>query len=472
MYFERFYHTPLAQASYLVACQSTGEAVVVDPARDIQQYLNAAEREGLHIVGSLETHIHADFVSGARELYDTCNASIYVSGEGNDEFSTYTYDEGVSLMKEGDTVTIGNIELKAMHTPGHTPEHLTFKLTDYSRSNQPMGMFTGDFLFVGDVGRPDLLEASVGVAESAKEGAKQLFHSLERLKHEPGFVQVWPGHGAGSPCGKAMDAVPVSTLGYELVSNPALQFEDQQSFSDFLLDSQPVPPPYFSVMKKVNRDGAQLIEETKSAVSFKDDADHLAKLADQDVQVLDARMPEPFSNGFAPGSINIPYVRIFTEWAGWMLDYERPIYVIAPEANIAGVVKELRSIGLDQVAGTFNEQVLTNFESSERNLLTYTTVHAPDVADEIQNGTLQPVDVRRSSEWEDGRVPGAVHEFLGDIDEWKSEHNEDEPLVLYCRTGKRSAIGASILRNEGFTNVRNMDGGFMAWKAKYDVEKD
>ncbi|WP_018923484.1 MBL fold metallo-hydrolase [Salsuginibacillus kocurii] len=470
MFLERFYHDRLAQASYLVGCHSTGEAVVIDPARHVEPYLETAKAEGLQVVGAMETHIHADFVSGSRELQEKTGAEIYLSAEGNDVVSTYTYSDGVTLLKEGDRVRLGHLLIEALHTPGHTPEHLTYKLTDTSRSKEPMGLFTGDFLFVGDAGRPDLLEKSVGVSETAKASAKELFHSLQRLHNEPGHLQIWPGHGAGSPCGKAMEAVPMSTLGFEKQANPAFTYTEESEFIDFILDSQPEPPPYFKVMKIVNRKGPELLSSHSNPAEGGEDSSLLEHLHPRDVHVIDVRMPETFSNGFIDQSLNLPFVKTFTEWAGWMLDYDHPIYIIASEDVQAEVIKELNAIGIDQIAACFTEEVIEDFKKRGNDLKTYPTVYPNEVASQIKAAKLQPIDVRRPAEWEDGIVPHAEQKFLGDIEDWIDDYNKEDKLVLYCRTGKRSAIGASILRNHGFMNVRNMDGGFVAWKQNFELE--
>ncbi len=261
MLLKYFYDTALAHASYMVGCQKTKEAVIVDPGRDIGQYLAAAKREGLTIVAVAETHIHADYVSGARELAERVGAKLYVSDEGPADWKyVYAKDYDSQLLKEGDVFHIGNVSFEVMHTPGHTPESISFVLTDEGGgASKPMGIFTGDFVFVGSIGRPDLLEEAAGLAGTAETGARDLFRSAQRFKQLPDYLQVWPAHGAGSACGKGLGAIPSSTVGYEKMFNPALQITDEQEFVDYILADQPEAPKYFAVMKRVNKEGPQVL---------------------------------------------------------------------------------------------------------------------------------------------------------------------------------------------------------------------
>ncbi len=254
MFFRSFFDENLAQMSYLVGCQQTGEAIVIDPARRIDPYFKTAKKEGLKIIATAETHIRADFIPGSREMAKRCGASVHVSDEGDEKWK-YHQLEGIDyvLLKDGCTFHVGRIEFTVMHTPGHTPESISFVLKDQGGgSSEPMGIFTGDFVFVGDIGRPDLLEKAVGMVGSAELGANQMFHSLQRFKQLPDYLQVWPGHGAGSACGKALGAVPMSTVGYEKLNNWALLEEDKDRFVKMLLSGQSTPPKYFSTMKKLN----------------------------------------------------------------------------------------------------------------------------------------------------------------------------------------------------------------------------
>ncbi|HEY8197968.1 MAG TPA: MBL fold metallo-hydrolase, partial [Gemmatimonadales bacterium] len=227
MLLRRFYDPKLAQASYLVGCTVTGEALVVDPTRDIDPYLQAADAEGFKVAHVTETHIHADFVSGARELAHRTGARLYLSEAGGDNWQYgYAGEADATLLREASRIKVGTVELEVLHVPGHTPEHLTLLVTDSATASEPMGAFTGDFIFVGDVGRPDLLERAARVRGSMQESARQLFRSLQRFRTQPDYLQIWPGHGAGSACGKSLGAVPQTTLGYEKRFNWAFGITD------------------------------------------------------------------------------------------------------------------------------------------------------------------------------------------------------------------------------------------------------
>ncbi len=236
MLLKYFYDEKLAQASYLVGCAKTGEALVIDPMRNVTPYLRAAEKEGLRITHVTETHIHADFVSGSRELSATTGATIYLSDMGDDDWKYgYADDPRVMLVRDGDFFMVGNIKVDVLHTPGHTLEHIAFQITDTAAADRPIGVFTGDFLFVGDVGRPDLLEEAAGYKGTKEPGARMQYQTVQKFKTLPDYLQIWPGHGAGSACGKALGAIPSTTLGYEKLFNPAFQLADEDAFVRWLL---------------------------------------------------------------------------------------------------------------------------------------------------------------------------------------------------------------------------------------------
>ena len=260
MLIKRIYDTKLAQASYLVGCQATGEALVIDPNRDVEQYLRAAEAEGLRITHVTETHIHADFVSGSRELARRTGATLLLSDEGGADWKyRFAKEDGATLVTGGDQFMVGNLRFDVLHTPGHTPEHITLLVTDTPATDQPMGAFTGDFIFVGDVGRPDLLEKAAKVEGTMVAGAKTLYASIERFKRLPDYLQLFPGHGAGSACGKALGAVPTTTLGYEKLANWGLTAADEAEFIQMVLAGQPEPPTYFAEMKRINKEGPAIL---------------------------------------------------------------------------------------------------------------------------------------------------------------------------------------------------------------------
>lgn len=465
-----FYNEKLAHASYLLGCQATGEALVLDPGRDIEPYVCAAEAQGLRIVGAAETHIHADFVSGARELAertrtaDGPTAVLYLSDEGDENWK-YQYLDGYKhvLLKDGNSFKIGNIRLEVMHTPGHTPEHISFLVTDTAGADRPMGIFTGDFVFVGDVGRPDLLEKAAAQAGTADLGARQMFQSLKRFRELPDFVQVWPAHGAGSACGKALGAVPSSTVGYEKLFNWALQHDEEEGFVSALLEGQPEPPRYFAEMKRVNKVGPRVLHgvPTPEHLPFS----HLTRLLNTGAVVVDARQAMAFASAHIPGTVNIPYDGSFVNWAGWLLDYDRPFYFIAERHQVKGMAEDLIHIGLDQVAGYFEPPSLDSWLEAGQPVQSYQMASPSQVARRILEDDVTVLDVRSQAEWDSGHLPGAKHIMLGYLPQRALEFPPDAPVVVHCETGGRSAIAASILQAQGIPTVINMVGGMREWSA-------
>lgn len=459
MLLKYFYDQALAHASYMVGCQRTNEAVIVDPGRDIEQYLEMAEREKMRIVGVAETHIHADYVSGARELADRINAKLYVSDEGPADWKyLYAKDYDAQLLKEGDAFYVGKIKFEVLHTPGHTPESISFMLTDQGGgANKPMGIFTGDFVFVGSIGRPDLLEEAAGIVGSAEPGARDLFHSAQRFKQLPDYLQIWPAHGAGSACGKGLGAIPSSTVGYEKMFNPALQYEDKQEFVDYILSEQPEAPPYFAIMKRVNKEGPVVLGKT--VLPSEIDVKNTEGLAGAEM-VLEVGSYERFGEAHVPGTINIAQ-DVLAEWAGWIVDYQKPLYLIVSERQLPEVTRVLRKIGVDNIDGYVDAEKVT-----KANLRTesFGSASPEELYERITNGEVSLLDVRRATEWADGHVDGAIHRFLGRLSESIEELDVSKPIVTQCRTGNRSAIAASILQAAGVKNVINMAGGITRWQ--------
>ena len=355
MFFQRFYDKPLAQASYMIGCQRTGEAIVVDPNRDVTQYLDTAAKEGLRITHVTETHIHADFVSGARELAHRTGAELLLSDEGDADWKyAFAATDGARLVRDGDHVMVGNIRFDVLHTPGHTPEHISFLVTDTPAASGPWGILTGDFVFVGDVGRPDLLEKAAGHAGTMDASAHVLFASLRRFRALPDHLQVWPGHGAGSACGKALGAIPSTTVGYEKIGNWGVATLDEAEFVRLVLDGQPEPPTYFAQMKRINKEGPRVLggfPEPERA-----EPTSLSRVLDAGNIVIDIRPASDFAKGHVPGTINIPSSAIFITWAGWLVPYDRDIYLLGDdgcEGCASTAVRDLTMIGLDRVAGVF-----------------------------------------------------------------------------------------------------------------------
>lgn len=459
MFFRTFVDERLAQNSYLVGCQRTGEAIVFDPARHITPYLETARQEGLKIIAAAETHIHADYLSGARELVSQCDATLYVSDEGDHNWKYDYLDELKSvLLTEGSEFKIGLIEFDVMHTPGHTPESISFILRDKGGgASEPMGIFTGDFVFVGDVGRPDLLEKAAGIKDTAEAGAKQMFKSVQRFKELPDLMQVWPAHGAGSACGKSLGAVPMSTVGYEKQNNWALRTNDEAEFTKILLAGQPEPPKYFAMMKELNKIGPNLLSEDD--VLELHDVVELEKYGSETI-LLDTRESTDFAKAHYQGAINIPFNQSFVNWAGWLIDYDLDIVLITSKIEVNDVIESLQSIGLDRVIA-FIEPSLTLMAREKTE--SYQEISVTELNELLNDKAYQLIDVRNQSEWDAGRIAGAQHKMLGVLADHLDDLPKDKTYLLQCRTGKRSAIAASIMQANGYKSVMNVQGGYVAW---------
>jgi hydroxyacylglutathione hydrolase len=470
MLLKRFYDEGLAQASYLLGAESAGEALVIDPLRDLEPYLSFAASEELRITRVTETHIHADFLSGARDLVRVTGARLLLSGEGGADWQyRFASSESAELLRDGDSFVIGEIRIEARHMPGHTPEHLVFFATDGSVADKPVGIFTGDFIFAGDVGRPDLLERAAKVSGTMQQSARALFHSLRKMREFPEYLQLWPGHGAGSACGKSLGSMPSTTLGYERLFNWAFQVSDEDEFVERVLEGQPEPPRYFGRMKALNRDGPPPRAAGEVAHI---DLDALAAMLDRDDStVVDSRSSARFAEGFIPRTINIPAGRSFTTWAGSLLSPDRDLVIVAEDAGAArALVRELSLIGLDRVAGWAGADVIEAWRRAGREI---DCVRAVDAHTLAELNDVDIIDVRAESEWEGGRIPGARHIFLGDLLEESEQLPRDRTLVIACQGGSRSSIGASLLRARGFQNIINFPGGFAAWRnAGLPVESD
>lgn len=461
-----FYDRTLAHASYMVGCQKTKEALIVDPGRDIEEYLDAAKRDGMNIVAVAETHIHADYVSGARELADRVDAKLYVSDEGPDDWKyQFASQYKHCLCKDGDRFSVGNVDLQVLHTPGHTPESISFVLTDRGGgATEPMGIFTGDFVFVGSIGRPDLLEEAAGMMGTAEAGARQLYHSVERFRELPDHLQVWPAHGAGSACGKGLGAIPSSTVGYEKLFNPALQYHDEEKFVEYILADQPEAPKYFAVMKRVNKEGPQVLGEYKEPAAL---AASQLESAIAEGGVVDLREPSGYAEEHAPGTLNIP-AGMLAGWAGWLLDYDKPVRLIAEAGRVREAVRVLQKIGVDQVDGVFS---VAELRDAGKLNASYPNAAPKELAERIASHEVQLIDVRANGEWNAGHIPQAEHRFLGKLPQNLEGLDSDQPVVTQCQSGRRSAIAASVIANAGF-DVINLAGGFSSWqKAGLPVEQ-
>jgi hydroxyacylglutathione hydrolase len=458
MIFRRLYHDRLAQASYLIACEETRKAIVIDPLRDPSEYLEAAEFEDVRIELVTETHVHADFLSGAEALARATGATLHLSAEGGDASAAERLRRSDARpLRHGDSISLGRVRLTVRHTPGHTPEHLVFVVTDEATSDLAVGLVTGDFLFAGDVGRPDLLERAVGVAGSMQRSAVDLFRSLQTLRNLPEYLQVWPGHGAGSACGKSLGAVPQTTLGYELRTNWAFQVRDEMEFARLVLEDQPEPPAYFARMKQLNARGAPPMPQPPRV-----DVPALRAHVRDGSLVVDTRPPAEFVARHLEGSIGISLGRSFLTWAGSVLDpADDLVLLIEPDSmhEADAVARDLALIGYDRVLGALPASDLESF--APRAVATIGSIPAADLASRAGDATV--LDVRSAAEWDEGHVPGAVHVPLALLVARMSELRDRQPIITYCQSGARSAAAASLLRASGITDVVNVDGGFDAW---------
>jgi hydroxyacylglutathione hydrolase len=465
MLLRRFFHPRLAQSSYLIACSASREAMVIDPPRDVDLFLEAARAEGVRIIGVTETHVHADFLSGSRELAARTGAQLYLSGAGRGPWS-YTDDfvhvAGAVLLHDQTVIRIGAVRLEAIHTPGHTPEHLSFLVTDTAVASEPMGAVTGDFLFVGDVGRPDLLERSVHVAGSADTAARALFRSLARLRSYADYLQLWPGHSAGSACGKGLSAVPQSTLGYERRHNWALRVDDEEQFVTTVLHGQPEPPAYFGDMKRLNAQGSLPWDETARPAHVS--PDEVVSAIGRGAVVMDTRSTEAYTAGHIPGTVHVPLDRSFLTWAGSVVPLTAEVLVIGDELQLTRAVADLGLIGIDRVVGYTGADVVTAWQESGRRLEAVRTVSVGDAARRVHAGGITVLDVRTAAERAQGWIPGSIHIPLPELCSRLEELDRERPMIVHCQAGARSAIAASVLLARGFPKVEDLRCGLNGWR--------
>ncbi len=463
---KRFFETKLAQASYLIACPGAKAAVVIDANRDVDQYIKAAEAEGVRITHVTETHIHADYVSGSRELAARTGAQLLLSDEGDADWKyAFAAEAGATLLKDGDRFTVGAVQIDVVHTPGHTPEHLAFLVTDAAAATEPIALVSGDFIFVGDVGRPDLLEKAAKVAGTMEIGARTLYGSLRKADTWPDWLQIWPGHGAGSSCGKGISAIPHSTLGYERRFNWAFQVKTEQEFVSAVLSGQPDPPKYFAEMKRVNKVGPRLLHGFNRPELLQ--VNSLESALQSGALIVDTRSAAAYAAGHVPGTINIPLNASFTTWAGWLVPYTRDFYLITDDTSGAMVdmaVRDLAMIGLDRIAGWFDAGVIDAWAEGERPLGTVPQITARDLQASLAHNAVTLVDVRNDAEWASGRIEGAIHIPLGVVADRADEIPTSKPIVVQCAAGARSSIAASLLKAQGIDNVINLVGGIGEWR--------
>jgi hydroxyacylglutathione hydrolase len=441
MFFQHVYDKTLAQASYFIGCQKAGVAAVIDPKRDIDTYLEIAKQNNMQITHIFETHIHADFLTGSRELAAVTGAKMYLSDEGGPGWEYEFAHEG---MKHNTEVMIGNLKIQVLHTPGHTPESISFLLTDTPASKEPVMLFTGDFVFVGMVGTQD-------------KGAEQMYQSINLFSALPDFLQVWPGHGAGSACGKALGAVPSTTVGYEKKRNWAFQYgADKAGFVQFLLTDQPEPPKYFAKMKELNKVNRPLLTEVPKIKEMS--GAELKSATDKGIKLIDTRNKLDFQNGFIPGSINIQGNNSFATWMGWFVSYDEKFILIAEPNQMDDLTRKLMRIGLDNIYGFVDASKVAQVYAgnlSKSNMVTLDTVKA--------NKDAEIIDIRGVAEFNSGHIAGAKNVFVGTLLQNLDKVPKDKPVIMHCQGGDRAAIGYSLLVKEGYSNIMNYSGGINEW---------
>ena len=456
MFFRQYYLACLSHASYLIGDTTTGRAVVVDPQRDVAGYLDDAAANGLRIEHVLETHFHADFLSGHLELADHTGATIVYgrAAEGRAQFPIHTY-------ADRERIVLGEVELEIRDTPGHTPESISIVIHPHGASAPPEGVLTGDTLFIGDVGRPDLL-ASVGV--TADELARQLFHSLhDVLLALPDATKVYPAHGAGSACGKNLSTETVSTIGEQRRTNYALAPMTEDEFVEAVTQGQSVAPLYFSFAANRNREQRQLLADDTTVTSL--DIPHVLALQHDGAVVLDARDDMSFAAGHLRGSVNVGLGGRFAEYAGEVMAPQTPIVLVTPPGQETEAKVRLARIGFDNVLGALADPVDAFVDHPEL-IEPLSRLSAEALAERIRTvAGLTLVDVRNPGEVALGSIAGARAISLVSLLTRLDELDRNAPTVVFCAGGYRSAIAASLLRAHGFADVSDLLGGYTAWPA-------
>jgi hydroxyacylglutathione hydrolase len=455
MILERFEVPGLAHYSYLLASQ--GNAVVIDPKRDIETYIDYARAKDLVISHVLETHIHADYVSGTRALSAASSAQLWVSA--HDEGQEYLYQYGDRRLRDGDELVIGDLRLVALHTPGHTPEHLSFLAYEQSRCGQPMALFSGDFLFVGSLGRPDLMGE-----EMKRKLAASLYQSVHtKISHLPDGVEVHPAHGAGSLCGAGMSQRPQSTLGYERFCNVFLAGYDEQQFIDCILASVPEFPDYYRRMKKINAQGPPILKALPGEAPLR--PHEFQKAHEQtDAMIIDLRRPEAFGGAHIPGAFNIGAGPNLSMWAAWVVPYDRPILLVGDGGtDLQEARRSLIRVGFDQIEGYLKGGIPAWIEAG------FKQAHIPQISVQelahklSSREQISILDVRSPNEWREGHIEQAIHIPGGELPKRLEELPREGQIYVICGSGYRSSVATSVLARAGRHALINVLGGMTAW---------
>ena len=455
MLFKQFEAKGLAHYSYAVGDKEVGEVIIIDPERDVKTYIDFAAEHRLKIKYVIETHIHADYASGAKELALRSGAELCLSSYDENEKYAYGYDH--TPLKEGDKLDAGRVHIQVLHTPGHTPEHISFLQSD--DEGKPVALFSGDFLFIGSVGRPDLL----GDADKTPL-AKQMYHSVtEKLKGLPDELEVYPAHGAGSLCGAGLGKGSHTTLGEERGHNPYLQTLTEDEFVSKLLSNMPPFPEYYKRMKDFNSAGPTILQGRPKPAPV--DVEEFAKLAESGAFIIDMRHPLAFGGGHIDGSINVGALDQLGFWAAWLTPYDKDVYlVIDDESAVRDYWQAYVRVGLDNVKG-YLKPSFSAWANKGNDFIDLPQASVYMLNDFIEMGEkLTVVDVRAKNEWDGGHIKQAKHVYLGDISTNINKlGSKEDPIFFVCGGGTRSSIAASILMKNGFENVYNVFGGMTAW---------
>ena len=452
MIFDQYYLDCLSHASYLVADETTGRAVVVDPQRDISGYLADAEANGLTIELVLETHFHADFLSGHLELAEATGAEIGYSSVADPEFP-------IRKLADGERISLGEVVLEFRHTPGHTPESMSIVVWEHADDDAPYGVLTGDTLFIGDVGRPDLL-ASVGFTRD--ELATKLCDSLhDKLLTLPDRTQVFPAHGAGSACGKNLSTELSSTIGTQRQENYALLAPDRATFIDLVTEGQQPAPGYFIHDATMNKKQRELMDETVAPTPMS--WEEVRSAMEAGALLVDGRDPVEFARGHLRGAVNVGLEGRYAEFAGSVVPVDADIVLFVEPGAELEAKNRLGRIGFDRVLGYVDRpyEVLLDHQDEARVASRLTPVDFEQRRQEL--GQIQLVDVRNPGEHQLGSVPGAVNIPVGQLPARVGELDPARPTVVYCAGGYRSSVAASLLRANGFADVSDIVGGYGAW---------
>ncbi|HEY3203138.1 MAG TPA: rhodanese-like domain-containing protein [Thermoanaerobaculia bacterium] len=457
MYFKQFYLGCLAQASYLIG--SEGEAAVVDPRRDVDVYLDEARARGLTIKHVIETHLHADFVSGHRELAERTGAKIYFGAKAGAAFDHVP-------VSEGDEIRLGEVILRFLETPGHTPESVSVLVIDLERSKEPQAVLTGDTLFIGDVGRPDLL----GARMSAQELAGLLYDSLHgKLLSLPDSVGVYPAHGAGSLCGRNISSETSSTIGEQRRFNYALRPMPREEFVRMMTTDLPEAPSYFGRDVRINREGPSSLTSLPPPPPLS--PERLEEEIRGGARLLDTRTAAEYGAGHIAGSLHIGLSGQFASWAGTLIAPETPVVLVTEdESRVAEARTRLARVGLESVAGYLDRGILT-WDAAGRPLARTEQIGVDELRERLgEDKDLQLVDVRRPGEWQSGHIARAVHMPLNALAEAAAPLDRYRPVAAICAGGYRSSIATSVLERLGFRRLTNVVGGMAAWTgASYEV---